>query len=255
MGERPSGSAQPRLAHLAWVFAHRLRSKGCALLFGAFDVKFSYTKPRTARLQRASFSALSYCLNDEYSTFRAPRWERAAFAAHLRIGAGLKVARAEAARSHFAVDDRVCSCFVQIMAQLGWHSRGYLPHFDVGGLVQHVVIHTQAALPIEFLAWLETASAQTRRRQVDLALDGSQRGAVFSDGFCAAAAEDQLLHFQGTRYDLLGWCIMPNHIHVILCVYTGATLGQIIRSWKVLSTSAINRHYRTKRSDLRVRLF
>jgi putative transposase len=113
-------------------------------------------------------------------------------------------------------------------------------------VVQHVVLTTKAALSTQFLASISQMEAVERRRVVDLALDFSSVGNVFSDPVCALAFESQLLHFDKLRYDLLAWCVMPNHIHIVLCAYLCATIGQIVRSWKVLSTATINRHYNSK---------
>jgi len=30
----------------------------------------------------------------------------------------------------------------------------------------------------------------------------------------------------------MAWVVMPNHVHVLIRVYEGATLGKIVQSWK-----------------------
>ena len=42
--------------------------------------------------------------------------------------------------------------------------------------------------------------------------------------------EDALLYFDGNRYDLVCWCIMPNHVHVMISVRYN--LSKIVQSWK-----------------------
>ena len=44
--------------------------------------------------------------------------------------------------------------------------------------------------------------------------------------------QDALWFFDGARYDLQAWCVMPNHVHVILVVHKDFLLGEIVRSWK-----------------------
>jgi REP element-mobilizing transposase RayT len=39
---------------------------------------------------------------------------------------------------------------------------------------------------------------------------------------------------------------MPNHVHIICSILGTHTLGQIVRSWKVLATSTINRKSGTR---------
>ena len=126
------------------------------------------------------------------------------------------------------------------MTNKGWHSRGYLPHFDAKGVVQHIVLHTRKALSNDFISSVGELESSEKLRRLDAALDASTTGSVFSDGRCAYILESQLRYFDGERYDLLAWCIMPNHVHVMLCCHSEATLGQIVRTWKVQATVAIN---------------
>ncbi|WP_423460911.1 transposase [Ottowia sp. VDI28] len=46
----------------------------------------------------------------------------------------------------------------------------------------------------------------------------------------AAVVEEALLKFDGERYRLICWSIMPNHVHVLLEPQTD--LGRIVQSWK-----------------------
>ena len=39
---------------------------------------------------------------------------------------------------------------------------------------------------------------------------------ILKDEALAAIVESSLLHFQGERYALGAWCVMPNHVHVII---------------------------------------
>jgi len=56
-------------------------------------------------------------------------------------------------------------------------------------------------------------------------------------GCCALAhpavaryVQDSFLHFHGERYHLHAWCIMPNHVHVLLEPLTD--LAAIVQGWK-----------------------
>ncbi len=48
----------------------------------------------------------------------------------------------------------------------------------------------------------------------------------------AVTVEQSLLHFDNDRYRLLAWCLMPNHVHVVIEMLQGAVLGDIVGSWK-----------------------
>ncbi len=50
-----------------------------------------------------------------------------------------------------------------------------------------------------------------------------------------------LTHFDGNRYDLAAWCVMPNHVHAIVRPRDGHDLHKILHSWKSYSAQQINR--------------
>jgi len=50
-----------------------------------------------------------------------------------------------------------------------------------------------------------------------------------------------LLHFDGTRYSLLEWCVMPNHVHVLVRPDTGRGLAEVVGGWKSWSAREANR--------------
>jgi len=123
----------------------------------------------------------------------------------------------------------------------GWHSRGYLPHFDSPERIQHVVIRTRESLHASALARQDESGASQRRR-IDALLDRSNTGRVFVDPVAAQILEDALLHFDGVRYRLLAWCVMPNHAHVVLEQIEGHALGDVVKSWKVFTARLVNQH-------------
>jgi REP element-mobilizing transposase RayT len=50
-----------------------------------------------------------------------------------------------------------------------------------------------------------------------------------------------LTHFDGERYGLLAWCVMPNHVHAVFRPLEGFALSAILHSWKSFTASAANR--------------
>lgn len=62
-------------------------------------------------------------------------------------------------------------------APKGWHSRGYLPHFDSPERIQHVIFRTAGSLPKEALAALREACP----REYDTYLDDSKDGTQLAD--------------------------------------------------------------------------
>jgi REP element-mobilizing transposase RayT len=49
-----------------------------------------------------------------------------------------------------------------------------------------------------------------------------------------------LTHFDAVRYDLWAWCVMPNHVHVVVQPRSGFQLSKIIQGWKSFTSRQIN---------------
>jgi putative transposase len=113
----------------------------------------------------------------------------------------------------------------------GWHSRGYLPHFDSTETIQFVTFRLADSLP----AFVAETLAETDQR-----LDAGHGACWLKDPAVAAFVQDALLHFDDIRYRLLAWCIMPNHVHAVMEVAHGHQLGAIVRSWKSFSANRAN---------------
>lgn len=121
-----------------------------------------------------------------------------------------------------------------------WRSRGYLPHCDQPGRLQSITFRLADSLPREKLRQLEEELALApeslrdveRRKRIEYWLDAGIGGCVLRRPRVAEVMEQALLHFDGDRYRLLAWCIMPNHVHVLIEPETVANLARIVQSWK-----------------------
>jgi len=124
------------------------------------------------------------------------------------------------------------------MATSGWRSRGYLPHCDERGLVQHVVfgLHDsyRAAPP-------KIESATERARWIDRELDVGHGSRLLGKPEHAQAVQDCLLFGDGERYALAAWCVMPTHVHALIEQFEGHRLSDVVQKWKSVSAHAINK--------------
>ena len=135
----------------------------------------------------------------------------------------------------------------------GWYSRDYLPHFDSPGLQQFVTFRLFDAVPLtvveewkEALGWLESLPAPDPR-----VVELQSRIARYEDanhGECwlrrpdmAKMVEDSLLHFDAQRYHLLAWCVMPNHVHVLIETRDGWPLEGVLHAWKSYTAHRANK--------------
>jgi REP element-mobilizing transposase RayT len=135
----------------------------------------------------------------------------------------------------------------------GWHSRGYLPHIDQPGLVQSITFHLHDSVPQTVLkSWklelgLRKNTSADDPRQVELRKrqeryeDQGYGSCVLRQDDAATIVQDTLLLFDGQRYRLLAWCVMPNHVHALIETFAEHLLPDVIHSWKSFTASAINR--------------
>jgi REP element-mobilizing transposase RayT len=123
-------------------------------------------------------------------------------------------------------------------ALFGWYSRGYLPHRDQIGLLQFITFRLADSLPQEKLEHLTEEVARLpvairdieRRKRIEHWLDAGLGCCALRHPRLAKVVEQALLRFDGDRYHLLAWCIMPNHVHALL--QPTHPLARIVQSWK-----------------------
>jgi REP element-mobilizing transposase RayT len=132
----------------------------------------------------------------------------------------------------------------------GWYSRDYLPHFDQPGLIQAITFRLADALPAEKIQrWaqeLAHAPDLTReveqKRRMEAWIDAGHGACWLREDAMAQIVEDALLHFDGSRYRLLVWTIMPNHVHALIEPLAGWPLSGLVQSWKTWTARKINQH-------------
>jgi len=52
--------------------------------------------------------------------------------------------------------------------------------------------------------------------------------------------QDSLRHFDGERYRLHAWVVMPNHVHAVLTPLASHELSDIVGSWKHYTARVAN---------------
>lgn len=128
-----------------------------------------------------------------------------------------------------------------------WHSRGYLPHFDGPELIQHVTFHLADGLPRKVVDRLESEILSMpvgkrdveRRIRVEAWIDSGYGSCILREPPVAALVQKALQFFDGKRYRLLAWVVMPNHVHVLFQPMTGWTVAKIVASWKKFTARGI----------------
>ena len=131
----------------------------------------------------------------------------------------------------------------------GWHSRGYLPHFDAPNLYQALTFRLADSLPQSVLTEWEKELAtlddaderdRERRRRIEDYLDAGHGSCILREPAIGLLVQNALLHFDAERYRMLAWCIMPNHVHALIHCLPRHPLSDVVHSGKSFTAHRIN---------------
>ncbi len=132
----------------------------------------------------------------------------------------------------------------------GWHSRGYLPHFDGGEIAQFVTIRLYDSIPnsvyqqLESQIVLEDSDSKSRfirlSRIMEYYADRGIGECWLSNDSIAAMVENSLFYYDCMSYRLLTWVIMPNHIHILITPLAGHSMSSIMKSLKTWTAKRAN---------------
>jgi putative DNA methylase len=126
----------------------------------------------------------------------------------------------------------------------GWHQRGYLPHFDAPDVTQFVTFQLHDSFPVtrhvEFEAILEERDDSVKRRKLEAWLDRGHGECWLRRRDVAELIEKILLQTDGCDYQMQGWVVMPNHVHLVVDVWD-VPLAKLINGWKGKSARGANK--------------
>ncbi len=137
----------------------------------------------------------------------------------------------------------------------------YLPHWTQEGAVYHVVFRLADAVAKDIAATWQNERAELERiaasgslsfaeinrlrllraDKIENFLDRGYGDCTLAQAGVASLVAESLRHFDGTRYHLHAWAIMPNHVHVVVEPLPDQTLSEILHSWKSFTAHAINK--------------
>ena len=131
---------------------------------------------------------------------------------------------------------------------IGWHSRGYLPHFDAGEVFQSITFRLYDSMPQSLIeTWKQELARESEefdeelRWQIETYLDQGYGACFLSDGRVAGMVQNALLHFDGVRYRLSEWVVMPNHVHLLAAPCLAHSLSDIMHSLKSYTAQEANK--------------
>ncbi|MCZ7605593.1 MAG: transposase [Planctomycetota bacterium] len=155
------------------------------------------------------------------------------------------------------------SAFAPIDPRVMKRHRGYLPHWEREHATYFVTFRLADSLPADARKHIEeqrydivktaehlnrplTDTERERLDQlysitVDELLNAGHGACHLKAPDCAAVVAETLTKFDGERYALYAWCVMPNHVHVVFRPFAGHALGDILHSWKSFTAKACNK--------------
>ena len=83
--------------------------------------------------------------------------------------------------------------------------------------------------------------SKLRAPSIEKYLDAGAGACFLRNAVVANIVPDSLRQFDGKRYELFAWCVMPNHVHVVFRATVGNTLARILHSWKSFSAKRANK--------------
>jgi REP element-mobilizing transposase RayT len=141
----------------------------------------------------------------------------------------------------------------------GWHSRGYLPHYDRPGLIQGITFRLADSVPVarieawkKEMKWMDGRSQpegdeafEEQRRELHRRIahyeDSGEGECYLQQPEIARLMVEALSCFDGQRYELKAFCVMPNHVHTLILAFGEWTTGQVLQSWKTWTSREANR--------------
>jgi REP element-mobilizing transposase RayT len=140
--------------------------------------------------------------------------------------------------------------------------RGRLPHWEKESATYFVTFRLGDSLPKSVLERIESEresvvktakqlerqlspSERTRIKQlstrvIEQYLDSGSGACHLKHSAVADIVADALRRFDNQRYRLFAWCVMPNHVHLVVRVFPGHSLAEFIHSWKSFTAKQAN---------------
>ena len=125
----------------------------------------------------------------------------------------------------------------------GWHTRGYLPHYDASGVYQMITYRLADSLPKDVVQKLanEHTDDVEKRKKYELLLDNHLGACILKNNNIAQIVVDAWSHWHTKKYNIIAFTVMPNHVHLLIDHFSNESLGTLIHSWKSFTAQQINK--------------
>jgi REP element-mobilizing transposase RayT len=140
--------------------------------------------------------------------------------------------------------------------------RGRLPHWEREAGLYFVTFRLADSLPrqvlkkiierqrvleasqqagLKLLPHQKVLIAEYSPKKIEEYLDKGKGACYLGNARVAKQVGDALHFWDGQRFRLIAWCVMPNHVHVIFRLLPGRDLATLLRGWKLYTSRTANR--------------
>ena len=149
--------------------------------------------------------------------------------------------------------------YVQIIQYKGNH----LPHWEADSVIYHVSFRLADSIPESLIRrWiyernsiLEIANRENRQLteeevkrlqylysdNIEKYLDAGYGSCLLKEDAVAQIVKGSLEYYNGQKYLLHAWSIMPNHVHTIFEMLGNTPQREVLKAWKSFTAHAINK--------------
>jgi REP element-mobilizing transposase RayT len=139
--------------------------------------------------------------------------------------------------------------------------RGRLPHWEKDAGLYFLTFHLADSLPLPVLEKIaernriliaakrvgahlspsqEVLAAEFSTAKLEEYFDRGLGACFLRDPRIGELVADALDFWQGKRYRLVAWCVMPNHVHVVCRLLPGQELSKVLQGWKSFTARKAN---------------
>ena len=123
-----------------------------------------------------------------------------------------------------------------------------LPHWRQPSVTYFITFRLANSLPADKrreLEWSLTQPGQdnhpTFTPHMEELQDSGYGECLLQNPTHAKIVADCLRHFDGQRYELLAWVVMPNHVHVLVRSVESHDIDKVLHTWKSYTAHEINK--------------
>jgi valyl-tRNA synthetase len=136
----------------------------------------------------------------------------------------------------------------------------HLPHWELEGATYSVTFRLADSLPESKVTelrqerelWLANPPQNLTEedhkafhllfsKKIEDCLDAGMGSCLLKEDAASKIVENALRHFDGERYELRAWSVMPNHVHVVFTPKASHELKEILHSWKSFTAHELNK--------------